>query len=154
VLPIVTIFALNSRNIFLSNFMKYAILRFILPILGLLFFNNSADATAIASATLPMASIDRVEVPHPLPIEEHYTTPGSGGERIQTDGFAIAGFITGVFSLFVAGLVFGILGVVFGVVAYNRIRAKSTRKGRGLAIAGIVLGAIGIVGALIIFSRS
>jgi hypothetical protein len=55
---------------------------------------------------------------------------------------AIASLVLGV--LFCFGIS-GILAVIFGNVALNRIDAsQGAEKGRGLAIAGIVLGWIGI----------
>jgi hypothetical protein len=43
------------------------------------------------------------------------------------------------------GIIGGILAVIFGNVALNRIdQAQGAEKGRGLAIAGIVLGWIAI----------
>lgn len=72
-------------------------------------------------------------------------------EQVGTDGLAIAGFVTGVVSLFVFGIVLGILGIVFSSVALKRIkREPETRKGRGLAIAGLVTGIVGVVGWIIL----
>jgi Domain of unknown function (DUF4190) len=56
---------------------------------------------------------------------------------------AVASLVLGVLFCMV---VTGILAVIFGNVALNRIDAsQGTERGRGLAIAGIVLGWIGIV---------
>jgi hypothetical protein len=52
-----------------------------------------------------------------------------GPPAARTDGFAIAALILGIF---------GILGLVFGVIALRRIR-RTDARGRGMAIAGIVL---------------
>ena len=60
----------------------------------------------------------------------------------RTNGMAVASLVLGVLFCFV---VTGILAVIFGNVALNRIDAsRGAEKGRGLAIAGIVLGWIGI----------
>lgn len=59
-----------------------------------------------------------------------------------TNGFAIASLVLGV--CFCVGIT-GILAVVFGNLALNRINESQGReKGRGLAVAGIVLGWVGI----------
>ena len=60
----------------------------------------------------------------------------------RTNGMAVASLVLGVLFCFV---ITGILAVIFGNVALNRIDASGgTEKGRGLAISGIVLGWIGI----------
>jgi Domain of unknown function (DUF4190) len=60
----------------------------------------------------------------------------------RTNGLAIASLVLGL--CFCVGFT-GILAVVFGNVARNKIDASNgTEKGRGLAIAGIVLGWVGI----------
>lgn len=68
-------------------------------------------------------------------------------EEAKTDGMAIAGFVTGLVSLFIFGIVLGILGIIFSSIALSRIRKEPTkRKGKGLAIAGLVLGIVGFIG--------
>ena len=59
------------------------------------------------------------------------------------NGFAIAGMVCGICSFFFAGIILGILGTVFGVVA------KSKGSTSGMATAGIVCGVIGFVLAII-----
>lgn len=59
-------------------------------------------------------------------------------------GFAIAGMVCGIISLFCFGFILGILGVVFGSIA------KSKGYKGGMATAGVVCGAIGIVGAILV----
>ena len=59
------------------------------------------------------------------------------------NGFAIAGMVCGICSFFLFGVVLGILGTVFGVVA------KSKGSTSGMATAGIVCGIIGFVLAII-----
>ncbi|MDX2249562.1 MAG: DUF4190 domain-containing protein [Bacteroidia bacterium] len=70
-----------------------------------------------------------------------------------TDGMAVAGFVTGLVSLFAFGFVLGILGIIFSLIGLKRIRREpEVRRGYGLATAGLVLGTIGVVGwALILF---
>lgn len=68
----------------------------------------------------------------------------------KTDGLAIAGFVLGFVSLFVAGIPLGALSVVFSVIALERIKKNpDKRSGKGLAIAGLVLGIIGFLGGVI-----
>lgn len=57
-------------------------------------------------------------------------------------GLAIASFVLGLLWL---GFVGSILAVVFGALAYERIR-KGYESGKGLAIAGIIMGAVPLVG--------
>ena len=65
----------------------------------------------------------------------------------KTDGMAIAGFITGLVSLFLFGIILGPLGIIFSAIALKRIkRNPEKRKGRGLAIAGLILGICGVIG--------
>ena len=74
-------------------------------------------------------------------------------EQVQIDGLAIAGFVTGLVSIFIFGLILGILGIVFSGIALRRIQKNpETRKGKGLAIAGLVLGIVGIIGWIIAIS--
>lgn len=78
-------------------------------------------------------------------------TGENAAEQVQTDGFAIAGFVTGLIGIFIFGMILGIFGIVFSALALKRIkREPETRKGRGLAIAGLVLGIVALVGAVII----
>jgi hypothetical protein len=61
---------------------------------------------------------------------------------------AVASLVLGILFCFV---VTGILAVIFGNLALNRIDAsQGTERGRGLAIAGIVLGWIGIAVTLLL----
>jgi hypothetical protein len=55
---------------------------------------------------------------------------------VGTNGFAIAALI--------CGIVFNVLGIIFGFVALNQIR-RTGEQGRGLAIAGIWVGAASLV---------
>ncbi len=54
----------------------------------------------------------------------------------------------GIISVFTAcfGIVFGIVGVVFGTIALNGMKKSGNTEGRGMAITGIVLGLIGSIG--------
>ncbi len=65
---------------------------------------------------------------------------GSGG------GFSISAFVLGVVGLIVAGIICGILAIIFGVIGLGKGKLK------GLAIAGLILGIIDLIGALIVIS--
>jgi hypothetical protein len=59
--------------------------------------------------------------------------------------FGIASLITGIAGLFVAGLIFGPIAIILGVIGLGR-----KRKLRGLAIAGLILGIIALVIAAVV----
>ena len=63
----------------------------------------------------------------------------------RNPAMAILSFVFGIVGLVVAGLIFGILAIVFGSIGL-------TRKLKGLALAGIILGIIDIVGWLIVMT--
>lgn len=65
--------------------------------------------------------------------------------RPRTNGFAVAALVLGIVGL--CGCL-GILGLVFGSIAKNKI-AENNEAGEGLAQAGIVLGWISVVGTVI-----
>ena len=64
-----------------------------------------------------------------------------GGAAVKQPGkgLAIAGMVCGICSFFVAGLILGLLAIIFGAVA-----KKQGYKG-GIATTGIVLGIIALV---------
>ncbi len=73
-------------------------------------------------------------------------------EATVTDGFAIAGFVIGLLSLFIAGIIFGLMATIFSVLALDRIRRNPNLGGRGLAIAGFILGLVGLFGAIVVLA--
>ena len=73
----------------------------------------------------------------------------------KTNGFAIAGLILGIISLFTfclcGGLPFNVLGLTFSIVALVQVRGNPQQyEGHGLAIAGLVLSIVGIVLAVLL----
>jgi len=61
------------------------------------------------------------------------------------DGFAIAALGCGIAGMIgVAPIIGAVLGVIFGIVALQRIKETGAR-GHGLAVAGIVTGAVGLL---------
>lgn len=76
-------------------------------------------------------------------------------EGQKTDGFAIAGFVLGVVSIFIAGIPLGILAIVFSAISLGRIKkSEGSLKGKGFAIAGLILGIVGVVGAIIVLAAA
>ncbi len=66
---------------------------------------------------------------------------------------AIAGLVTGIVSIFIAGIPLGACAIIFSAIALKKIReSPELYKGKGMAIAGLICGIIGVVGALIYIS--
>jgi hypothetical protein len=68
----------------------------------------------------------------------------------QTSGLAIASLVSGILALFILGVVFGPLAIIFGGVALSKIRKNPEVKGRGLAVAGLVLGIVATILIIVI----
>lgn len=60
-------------------------------------------------------------------------------------GMGVTSFVCGIVGLLVAGIILGIVAIVFGIIGMKRAMP-------GLAIAGFVLGIIDVVGAIIFIS--
>jgi hypothetical protein len=75
--------------------------------------------------------------------------PGYGygeGAPVRNDGKAVASLVCGLVGLVLAGIILGIVAIVFGVQSRKAIDASGGQlKGRGMATAGLVLGIIDIV---------
>lgn len=72
-----------------------------------------------------------------------------GPMRPRTSGLAVASMVMGILGFVLGwlccGLIFPLLAVVFGHVAYAQINGDPTQwKGRGMAVAGLVLGYVGL----------
>ena len=79
--------------------------------------------------------------------------PVNNNAPLKTEPLAIAGFVSSLVGLFVAGILLGTLGVVFGAISLRKIKREPGRfKGRGLAIASIIVGIIAVVGAIIVLA--
>ena len=73
--------------------------------------------------------------------------------RIQqkNDGFAIASLVCSLVGLCVAGMILGILGIIFGAISIKRINERPYElKGKGMAIAGLIIGIFAFVAAIFI----
>jgi hypothetical protein len=60
------------------------------------------------------------------------------------DGMAIAALVAGIAGFTFVPVLGSILGVIFGIIALNKIKQTGYR-GRGMAIAGIITGAASLV---------
>lgn len=71
----------------------------------------------------------------------------------RTDTLAILSVIFGIVGLFVAGIILGLLAVIFGLIAFSRItKSPETTKGLGTAKAGVILGCLSIIGAVVVLA--
>jgi predicted RNA-binding Zn-ribbon protein involved in translation (DUF1610 family) len=73
---------------------------------------------------------------------------GARGHGQSYSGFSIASMVLGIISVFTAcfGIVLGIVGLIFGVLALNGIKQSRSMEGRGMAVAGVILSLLGSVG--------
>jgi hypothetical protein len=67
----------------------------------------------------------------------------------QTNGLAVAGLVCGIIGLvffwtFWLGIILGILGVIFGAIGLSRARA-GVGVGRGMGLAGVICGGLAIL---------
>ena len=69
-------------------------------------------------------------------------------------GFAITSMVLGIVSIFTAcfGIVFGIVAIIFGVVANNGMKQSKNFDGKGMATAGLVTGILGAMSAGLFFT--
>lgn len=81
--------------------------------------------------------------PAPKKAETVKPTPAPQEKTRKTNGFAIAGLVLGILSVFCCCIspIFSILAIVFGAIALPQI-AKEKSAGKGMAIIAIVLGSI------------
>ncbi len=78
------------------------------------------------------------------------TTVNVNNVQNPTNGFAIAGFIISLVSLFCCGTL-DWLGLIFSIIGL--VKAKSLNgSGKGLAIAGIIISCIGLIILIIFFA--
>lgn len=107
------------------------------------FCANCGQQASPAQAT--QAAPPTNQVPPTGPYAAPYGSPY--GAPPKTNGMAIAALVVGL-----AGCGFNFLGIIFGIIANNQIKASNgTQTGQGMATAGIVLGALSILGVIIYF---
>jgi len=85
-----------------------------------------------------------VNSPPPPPAAPYGYPAAAYGTRAPFDGFAIAALVCAVGGFFLIPVIGSILGVIFGIIALQRLRLQGTR-GKEMAIAGIIVGALGIL---------
>ncbi|SDM30688.1 protein of unknown function [Catalinimonas alkaloidigena] len=96
-----------------------------------------------------LRQLDKVEK---VQLRQHTQHAASRPKRMV--GFAIVSLVFGLVGLFVIGIVAGVLAILFGAIALNKISNDPTRfKGRGMGVAGIVLGIVDAFGTFIIMSN-
>jgi hypothetical protein len=84
------------------------------------------------------------------PVDYRYST-----EERKVEGLGLAGFIASIAGLFVLGIPFGLLAVIFGTISFGRIKRSPGRyKGKGYAITSIILGIVDIIGVIILLAYS
>lgn len=87
------------------------------------------------------------ENPEITPTDKSATKDGEG----QTDGMALTSFIVSIAGLFIAGLILGTLGIIFGAIGLGRT-SGGKKKGQGLAIAGLIIGILDVLLVLLLLS--
>jgi hypothetical protein len=98
-------------------------------------------------------------VPPPAPGPAAYSPPPTGayvptvGAPAQANnGMGIAALVLGIVSVVLffacgAGILAGVLAVVFGFLGMGK--AKQIDKGRGMSLAGMILGVVGVIGGIL-----
>jgi predicted RNA-binding Zn-ribbon protein involved in translation (DUF1610 family) len=72
--------------------------------------------------------------------------PSRGGQNYK--GFAITSMVLGILSLpaCYCGFIFGIVAIVFGIIAKNGMAKSKNYDGKGMATAGLITGILGTIG--------
>lgn len=94
---------------------------------------------------------DRPGAAPPPPLAQTvYTSQGP-----QTNSMAIAGLVMGILAVTIGlcccGWLFGLLGIIFSLVALSQIKRNPEQQtGRGMAIAGLVMSILGLVASIVL----
>jgi hypothetical protein len=62
---------------------------------------------------------------------------------------ALSGALFGLMYVVWIAFPLGLLGLIFGAIAWQRVRSDPSRGGKGLAISAVILGAIALVLAIL-----
>ncbi len=81
--------------------------------------------------------------------------PGGGMQQQQGNGMAVAGLVLGILGLVfcwvaIIGWIMALLGVIFGGVGMSKAN-KIGGKGKGMAVAGLACGVLGLVVGIALF---
>ena len=72
---------------------------------------------------------------------------------LKTEGLGLAGFISSLVGLFIAGIPLGAIAVVFGGISLSKIKKNPQKyKGKGFAIASLIIGIIDVVAMIILLA--
>ena len=92
----------------------------------------------------------RTSAPEPAPA---YGAPGAAPAQTGTEKLAIWTFVLGLLSIFILGLILGVVALVLSRKATENIRASGGQLGgSGLVTAGRILAIIGIIGWIIVIA--
>jgi len=99
----------------------------------------------------PASAVPPGAAPPPSLAQMTYSSRGP-----ETNSLAIAGLVMGILQLTV-GLfccvpLFGILGVIFSLVALSQIKKNPQQTGRGMAIAGLIMSGLGLIVFIVLFA--
>ncbi|RDI61522.1 DUF4190 domain-containing protein [Nocardia pseudobrasiliensis] len=90
----------------------------------------------------------------PPPPGSYPPPPGQPWQEQKGRGLAITALVLGIIALLscwtiVGGILFGLVGVIFGIIALVKSR-RGTAAGGGMAVAGLVLSLLGLIAAIVI----
>lgn len=92
----------------------------------------------------------------PYPNPYYYPAYGYGYYSYptpQTSGWAIASLICSIAGMVMLGVIFSVVGVIFGHIAMREIKnSNGWRGGQGMALAGLIVGYIGLGLSLIVLT--
>ncbi len=91
------------------------------------------------------------------PVQFHNPPPSAEPQQQQSqgNGMAVAGLVLGILGLVFLwipflGWILALLGIIFGAVGNGKAN-KIGGKGKGMAVAGLVMGVLGLIGGIAFF---